>query len=50
MFVSMPPQGGNVGLTNLNAPGTELLLNLGSGNASGQVMSAASSCLAPEAR
>ena len=37
MFVSMPPQGGNVGLTNLNAPGTELLLNLGSGNASGQV-------------
>ena len=37
MFVSMPPQGGNVGLTNLNAPGTELVLNLGSGNASGQV-------------
>ncbi len=37
LFVSMPPQGGNVGLTNLNAPGTELLLNLGSGNASGQV-------------
>ena len=37
MFVSMPAQGGNVGLTNLNAPSTELLLNLGSGNASGQV-------------
>jgi hypothetical protein len=37
LFVSMPPQVGNVGLTNLNAPDTELLLNLGSGNASGQV-------------
>ena len=37
MLLSMPPQGGNVGLTNLNAPGTELFLNLGSGNASGQV-------------
>ena len=30
-------QGGNVGLTNLNAPSTDFLLNLGSGNASGQV-------------
>jgi hypothetical protein len=37
LFVSMPAQGGNAVLTNLNAPGTDFLLSLGSGNASGQV-------------
>ena len=38
VFVTMPAQGGNVDLTDLNAPSTDFVLNLGSGNASGQVV------------
>ena len=37
LTVTAPDQGGTIGFTQLNAPTADLVLNLGGGNASGQI-------------